>query len=419
MQQPVLMEEKASILVVDDDEANRESLRRRLQRQGFEVASASNGTEALQRIDGANFDLVVLDVMMPGISGLEVLKTIRLTRNATQLPVIMATARDQSEDVVSALKMGASDYVTKPLDFQIVLARVQTQLELRKSVRQVLRLEKILTDRNEELEKANAQLTMAADQMRRDLEAAARVQAALLPQSAPRMRGVTFAWAFEPSQELAGDSLNVLKLTEDCAALYVLDVSGHGVAASLLAVAATRLLLADRDGDSMLVRRDETGVPLPASPRQVITGLDQQLPWNDDVQQYLTFLYGTLNGRTHEFAYCTAGHPPPIYVPREGEPRVLSGSGLPIGIQLVHEPYEQISMQLNKGDRIYFYSDGVTEAMNGSMDLFGIDRALSSLKAGAGEPLQQSIGRLIEDLHAWQADVRGRDDISVAAVECA
>jgi len=149
----------ASILVVDDDEMNRDMLSRRLERKGFTVTLARDGAEALDLIGGRSFDLVVLDVMMPGIDGLQALETLRRSHSAADLPIIMATAKDGSDDVVHALKLGANDYVTKPLDFPVVLARIQTQLSLKRARR--------------ELEAAHAR-------MRQELEAAARVQQALI-----------------------------------------------------------------------------------------------------------------------------------------------------------------------------------------------------------------------------------------------
>ena len=117
------------LLVVDDNEMNRDMLSRRLSRRGHTVVMAENGQKALELIEQQSFDVVLLDIMMPGISGIEVLEIIRRSYSASDLPVIMATAKADSEDVVAALKLGANDYVIKPLDFPIVLARVQAQLE--------------------------------------------------------------------------------------------------------------------------------------------------------------------------------------------------------------------------------------------------------------------------------------------------
>lgn len=119
------------LLVVDDDEMNRDLLSRRLMRQGYIVSLANNGSQALDHIRKEHFDLVLLDVMMPGIDGLEVLTTIRESHSIVDLPVILVTARDQSGDVAAALGMGANDYVTKPINFPVLFARVQTQLNIK------------------------------------------------------------------------------------------------------------------------------------------------------------------------------------------------------------------------------------------------------------------------------------------------
>ena len=139
---------QGSLLVVDDNEMNRDMLARRLTRRGYTVAVAEDGYQALQMIEAQQFDLVLLDIMMPGISGLEVLKSLRERYAVTDLPIIMATAKDQSEDIVTALKLGANDYVTKPLDFPVVLARTQTQLSLKRAMEEIQRLAEQLERRN-------------------------------------------------------------------------------------------------------------------------------------------------------------------------------------------------------------------------------------------------------------------------------
>jgi len=116
------------ILIVDDNALNRDMLARRLERKGFEVAVAAGALEAMNLIKEDEHDLVLLDIEMPEISGLEALRAIRELHSANELPIIMVTARNQSEDIVKALSMGANDYVTKPVDFAVALARIGTQL---------------------------------------------------------------------------------------------------------------------------------------------------------------------------------------------------------------------------------------------------------------------------------------------------
>src|SRR5580692_3524739 len=141
------------ILIVDDISDNRTILQRRFQRQGFEVVEADSGLKALELIDSQEFDLVLLDVMMPGIDGVETLKRIRSQKSASALPVIMVTAKSESDNIVDALEQGANDYVTKPVDFAVALARVNTQLSRRRAEQQVAAANEELRKANEDLER--------------------------------------------------------------------------------------------------------------------------------------------------------------------------------------------------------------------------------------------------------------------------
>ncbi len=152
-----------SVLIVDDNELNRDMLSRRLERQNYVVGIAENGEQALERIEREPWDLVLLDVTMPGLSGLEVLKVIRSQKSPAELPVIMVTARQESTDIVQALNLGANDYVTKPIDFAVVLARVQIQISC-KQAEEALRksheeLELRVQERTAELRQSNEALT--------------------------------------------------------------------------------------------------------------------------------------------------------------------------------------------------------------------------------------------------------------------
>lgn len=125
-----MSESKGHLLVVDDNELNRDMLSRRLERKGYDVDVAVDGYEALDKIAAARFDLILLDIMMPGLSGIDVLEKLRETYTITQLPIIMATAKNDGATIVQTLQIGANDYVTKPLQFGEVLARVETQLSI-------------------------------------------------------------------------------------------------------------------------------------------------------------------------------------------------------------------------------------------------------------------------------------------------
>jgi diguanylate cyclase (GGDEF)-like protein len=122
-----------TLLLVDDDAMNRDALQRRLARKGYTVLTAESGPHALETVSAQRVDAVLLDVMMPGMSGIETLRRLRQSHSLAELPVIMVTANDRSDDVVDALDLGANDYVTKPIDFPVVLARIRTQVTARRN----------------------------------------------------------------------------------------------------------------------------------------------------------------------------------------------------------------------------------------------------------------------------------------------
>lgn len=400
------------LLVVDDTPDNREVLARLFRATGFQVETAPDGPSALRRLAEQSFDAVLLDVMMPGVSGLEVLDEIRRTWSATQLPVIMATALNRSEDIVGALARGATDYVTKPFDFPVVLARVRTQLALKHAVDKVRELELTLAQRNRELLAANSR-------MRDDLEAAGRIQAALLPTPGPPVPGYRFAWRFNPSAELAGDIFNVFRLDDRYLGMYVLDVSGHGVAAALLSVSVSRFLFPVPDPTSLLWERDQAdGQCRLSPPSRVAERLGERFPIDGETGQYFTLVYGLLDLEQNTLRYVSAGHPPVVHHRRGAEPVTLTAPGFPVGVAAGAEPYEERVVRLAPGDRVYVYSDGVTEAMNPAGELFGAERLLQTIAAsGDAAGLEDCLDELGAAVCRWSDVDRCQDDQTVLCVE--
>ena len=146
--------ESVRVLIVDDIADNRDLLARRFQRRGYEIFQAEGGLRALEMIAEGGFDIVLLDVLMPDLNGLDVLKQIRETHSPLQLPVIMVTAQAESRDIVTALELGANDYITKPVDFPVALARVDTQVGRRRAELELLRANHTLKEKVVELHDA-------------------------------------------------------------------------------------------------------------------------------------------------------------------------------------------------------------------------------------------------------------------------
>ncbi|MDA2938977.1 serine/threonine-protein phosphatase [Acidobacteria bacterium AH-259-A15] len=265
---------------------------------------------------------------------------------------------------------------------------------------------------------ATKELKRANERMKSELEAAAKTQESLLPRAAPDVAGVSFAWAFKPCNELAGDIFNVFPLDEQHVGVYVLDVSGHGVTAALLSVTLHRVLLPEPSLPSVLKQYVGGSRYRILSPAEVAEQLNGQFPMDPAVPQYFTLLYGMLNLERHEFRYVSAGHPGPVYLPRAAEPAILEAQGLPIGF-FKEASYQEHSITMKPGDRLYLYSDGITEAMNEKGEEFGKRQLIRALDHSRARTLKDSLSSLFESVDEWRGDARLEDDISVLAAEIA
>ena len=408
----------ARLLVVDDDENNRDMLSRRLARRGFDVAVAVDGFRALEAINASGdaapppFDLVLLDIEMPGLSGFDVLRVVRERHTNTRLPVIIATARGDREDVVQALGLGANDYVTKPLDFAIVLARVEAQLSYKRAVDRIVALEGEVRRRNEQLQRAN-------DRMRHSLEMAARVQRSLLPPAGPlSVNGVAMAWSFQPCDELGGDVLNAFPLAGGFVGLYVLDVSGHGVPSSLLSVTLSRLLAPVPGHPSLVEVARASGHLEPRRPLEVVEELNRRFPMGERGGQYFTIFYALLDPAHRRLRYVSAGHPPAVLIVAgdEGRTAALEADGYAVG-WFDEGDFEEHSLDLAAGDRLFVYSDGVTEAMDDGASHFGGERLAALLGRLRCDDLGDCLAAVTAAINDFRGGTEPLDDVTVLALE--
>ncbi len=346
---PAAAEQRATtpgrLLVVDDDEENRQVLARRLTRQGHTVETAASGCAALAmlRAPGAVFDLVMLDLLMPEMDGCSVLAAIKSDPALRALPVIMISALDELGNLVRCIECGAEDYLPKPFEPTLLRARIGASLEKKK-----LRDQELLHTR-----------TVEETQQRLDAELAeaARYVRSLLPE--PITSGpVLTDWRYVPSTELGGDAFGYHWITGRHFAFYLLDVSGHGVGAALLAATVTHVL---RTG-TLINDAD------PRLPGQVLTALNTMFPAERQNDLYFTLWYGVYDRDRGSIRYCSGGHPPAILLaPPEagGGVTTLSNKGLIVGgfddIQ-----YRSVTCPVPPGSRLFVVSDGAYEWAKGN-----------------------------------------------------
>ncbi len=269
-----------------------------------------------------------------------------------------------------------------------------------------------------EIKQREGELRDANAKMKQDLEAAALVQASLLPTVLPEIEGVTCAWAFLPCDELAGDILNVFLLDPKHLCFYVLDVSGHGVASSLLSVTASHFLSPDRK-TSLLRRSGSSEDSHHAGPSEIAHQLNQQFQSRGSGGvQFLTLFCGILDLETLDLRYACAAHPGAVRLAPDGTTTLLEHPGLPIGV-VSHAEYQEEVITLGKGDRIFVFSDGIPEARSPSGDFYGSERLVERITGTHGGELSRSVDGLVDDVQAWCAPESPQDDISVLAIEIA
>ncbi len=381
------------ILIAEDEAFSQQMLSGFLEKLGHEVVVASDGDEAWQILQHDDIRFVITDWNMPGLNGVELTRRIRSRADAPYVYVILLTVKSEKGDIIEGIMEGADDFLSKPYD------RDELSVRIRAGER-ILQLEYDLMEAN--------------GRMKRDLEAAARIQESLLPQAHPRFEDVEIGWIFRPCDELAGDIFNAFQLDSDHIGFYLLDVVGHGVPAALLSVTLSRFLTpsADPSSDPFLSAANHLLLP-----SEVASELNRRFPMSDhSSSQFFTFLFGTLNIRSKELCYVSAGHHAPVYIPVGGEPRLLNATanGLPIGIQ-EDEVFRNERLQLSAGDCIVLYSDGLVEAQDPRGELFGESRLVQCLGASR-QSVDSNMNALEQRILNWCDGKPPTDDISVLAV---
>jgi phosphoserine phosphatase RsbU/P len=267
------------------------------------------------------------------------------------------------------------------------------------------------------LQEANQRLEAAFQLMKRDLAAAAEVQRALLPVEMPCVRGIQFAYRFRPCGDVGGDFLNVLPIDGRHLGLYILDVSGHGVAAALLSVTLSHML-SIVPGRSFLYQSfpDDPSQDCVAPPAKVVTRLNRHFAKVTDVSQFFTMVYGILDKETAEFRYVSAGHLTPIHFRGGVAQPIMEAGGVPVGL-FPEATYEEDNITLSRGDRLYLCTDGILEAESPAADQFGIDRVLEILGRNHDLRLEETLSALMQCVDEWTAHAGPADDVSLLAIE--
>ncbi|MCK5191256.1 MAG: response regulator [Methylococcales bacterium] len=327
-----------TVLIVDDEITNIKVLSALL-RDDLEILFATSGTAALDMALSKKPDLVLLDIMMPGIDGYEVCRRLKANPQTTHIPVIFVTAKDQEQDEADGFEAGAIDFITKPFSPLIVKARVRNHLNL-------------IGQRNQ-LRQLSDKLEAYHQRVDHELQTARETQSLLLPgletlNTIYQTHQLNIDSYFEPCSELGGDYWGIRTLNESCIAVLIADFSGHGVNAALNTFRLHALL--------------DNKFSQPDNPAAFMEELNIRLSPLLPTGQYATAFYGIIDLANDRLCYSAAATPSPlIMMPGQQVPIIGSGEGFPLGM-FDESNYENRELAFPAGASLLLYSDAVTEA---------------------------------------------------------
>lgn len=267
------------------------------------------------------------------------------------------------------------------------------------------------------LKMANAKLTEKQKRLDEDLQAAAAIQRALLPgrvEERLQIGNVEMDWRFMPSERIGGDIFNMIRLDEDHVALYMVDVSGHGVPSALVTFSVSQVLqphmghtLRSAPGCSP----DHEIVP----PSEVLRTLDLEFPW-ERFEKFLTTIYLIINVRDGHLVYSNAAHPPPILLHADGTFELLEKGGTIIGLGGIL-PFEEEEKTLSAEDKILLYTDGVFEFTDSNGEIFGQERFHALAKSLNGLGISTMLTEIVGTVESLVQGSRLEDDVSLLGIE--
>ena len=385
----------AKVLVVDDNPDKRYLLSCILERH-FHVVEAENGRKALTMIEEVRPDVVLLDVLMPGLDGFEVCRRMKADPKSADVPVLFVTVLNHDETRVEGLELGAEDFISWPVNSSELVARVKARV---RSSRPLTELRNVLEKQNRLLEVKEQH--EAATQY--ELEQARLVQQRFVTNVFPQGRGLEFANRYRPSRQVGGDLFDVVSLNSGEVALLMADISGHGVPAALL-TSVTKVLF-------------RTGVEQCSEPAKFLRWLNKQISAYLATGEFLTVFVGCWNAKTHTFSYAGAGHPPALLIAPDGKhvERLYVSQGI-VGI-MPDGNFPQRNFELSRGQRLVCYTDGITEAMNAEQQLFGEERLAEVCAQHAGLPLTVMVENVFTEIDAFLEDEPQNDDQALLALE--
>ena len=359
------------ILVIDDDTAVQELLRRTLKKQGYEVTVASNGEDGVAQAQKLRPALIICDWIMPRLTGIDVCRRVKADPELSTTRFFLLTSLGSIADRVKGLDAGADDFISKPIELN----------ELQARVRAGLRLHQLSRD-----------LKIAKQSLEAELAEAAEYVQSLLPD--PMTEPISIEAKFIPSRQLGGDCFDYNWLDADYLAIYLLDVAGHGLRAALPSVAVLNLLRS-----RALPNIDYY------KPSDVLRALNTTFQMSYQNDKYFTIWYGVYNRISRQLVYASAGHPPAVLISQSpastAKIQRLKTPGMPVGM-FPDAPYVDNCCDVEDLSSLYIFSDGVYEIHQPDGNIWGLDPFIDLLAAynGASADQLELVLNYIQNLNA-------------------
>lgn len=404
-----------NILIVDDEIHIRRLLSSILKKSNYNVIEAESGEQAFEILQKNSINLIISDWVMNGMTGLELCKQVRSDFKKQYIYFILLTSKNNKDELIQGMEAGADDFITKPFNIEELKVRIRAG-------------ERIVKQEIEIIER-NKKINDSYQKMQKDLEAASKLQKiflpnkdvivnilheSILPDNNLKINNIMFDWMFIPSQFLAGDVFNIFRLDENNIGLYLIDVAGHGVSASLLSVTLSRMLIPFQNN---VLKYPINTYPFYeiTEPAKVAYNLNNHFN-DDDSMQYFTMVYIIINTISGKATICKAGHTSTIIQKDNNEIITLDNPSFPIGL-LPSVEYEEESLFLEKGDRLIIYSDGIIECKDKNNNIFDENTFIQYIKESKNTNLNDMIKNLKKRLIEWSGKEEFEDDISLLAIE--
>ena len=371
------------ILVVDDEDdvepLFRQRMRRDIRAGRYELVFAGTGVEALKRLnEDRDIDMVVTDINMPEMDGLTLLEQIPSVD--PNIRSVIISAYGDMKNIRTAMNRGAFDFVTKPLDFDDLRVTIERTLS------HMMEWRAALSSRDQ----------LVA--LQSELDIASQMQQSILPTVFPQSDAYGIFANMEPARNVGGDFFDVMRLDNGRIGFAIADVSDKGVPAALMMMSCRTLLKGAAIGNG--------------GPGEVLAEVNNLLLEGNETAMFVTVFYVSYDPATGRFTYANGGHNPPLVVHADGSSETLPLTG---GVALGLVPgleYEQQTAALAPGDTLFLYTDGVTEAMNGDSEEFGLDRLQAVFAATPPEDAQQVNEEVFRAVRAFAGDRAQSDDIT-------